>query len=706
LKIETKRDGDIAVLLLANPPVNALSISAGLVRELGEALAQAVADPTVRAIVIAGAGRMFSGGADINDFGGDSALLDTVRTLMSDVEASPKPVVAAIHGTALGGGLELALAAHYRLADRKARLGLPEVSLGLLPGGGGTQRLPRLVGFAPAIAMMVGGAPVTAQAAEALGLVDELFDGDPVEAALAFVRRSTGLEIRPTDAIVTPDGGAEALAAARAKLDPNALNTAPAVILDCVEQVLRAPIAQGLAYEAAAFGRLTEAPASLGLRHAFFAERAVARIPGLSKDIQPATIAAAAVIGAGTMGRGIATALLNAGLSVVLIETRQTALDQALSAIGDTLRREVEKGRLSAAAMETRLAGLEGSTELAAVGDADLVIEAVYEDMAVKSEVFQALDRLAKPPAILASNTSFLDIDSLAALTGRPGQVLGLHFFSPANVMRLLEIVRGAKTSPQTLATAVGFARQIGKVGVIAGVCDGFIGNRMLEEYLRQAYFLVEEGATPQQVDAALERWGFAMGPFRMLDLAGQDVAYAVRKRRMAEYPDRPYSTFLDRIVEQGRLGQKTGKGVYDYPDGRKARVDPEIEAMLVDHSRAEGLTRRTIGEDEIVDRCVLALINEGARVLADGIAYRPLDIDVVYLHGYGFPAERGGPMFFADRLGLPEVVTRLRRLSQGRHGWAFQPAPLLSELVARGEAFETPMPVIGVGAAVSSTHH
>jgi 3-hydroxyacyl-CoA dehydrogenase len=688
LTLEVRRDGEIEILRLNNPPVNALSIQAGVVAALGEAFNAAMSDPAVKAVVIAGSGRMFSGGADIKDFDGDPAKLGAYRVLLNRIEQAPKPVIAAIHGMALGGGLELALAAHYRISAPGARLGLPEVKLGVLPGAGGTQRLPRILGCARAIELMVSGAPISSETAAAEGLIDQLAQTDVVDAALAFARENAALAPRPTGLRAMPPGGEAAIAAARAKLNPKALNKAPAFIIDCVEKALEGDIAAGLAFEAERFASLMTSQASRGLRHAFFGERAVSNIPGLAAETKPAPIGSVAVIGAGTMGTGITIAMINADLPAVLIEARPEALERALAKIEETLQRDVAKGRLAEPKAKARLAALKGSTQLQDAGGADLVIEAVFENIAVKQEIFTTLDRIAKPSAILASNTSFLDLDQIAGFTSRPEQVVGLHFFSPANIMRLLEIVRGEKTSPQVLTTALALSKRIGKIGVVAGVCDGFIGNRMFEEYLRQAGFLAEEGASPQQIDAAIEAWGWAMGPFKTLDLAGQDVGHAVRTRRVKEYPDRPYSTFLDRVVAMGRLGQKTGKGVYSYPDGRKPQVDPEIDALLLEHSRREGIERRAISDEEIVERCMLPLINEGARLIEEGIAYRPVDIDIIYLNGYGFPAERGGPMFYADKIGPRELVNRLHKLSEGRQGWAYKPAALLEDLAARSETF------------------
>ena len=432
------------------------------------------------------------------------------------------------------------------------------------------------------------------------------------------------------------------------------------------------------------------AGASPGLRHALLGETRVTEIPGLPCDTPLLAIDTVAIVGGGLMGTGIAIAMLNAGLPVTLIEARPEALGKAQASITATIGRNADKGRISREEATRRIGMLTLSGAIADAAGADLVVEAVFEEMAVKEGVFRALDAIAKPGAILASNTSMLDLDIIAGFTGRPDKVVGLHFFSPANIMRLLEIVRGKATAPAVLATALALAKRIGKTGVIAGNCDGFIGNRMFEEYLRQAYFLAEEGALPQQIDAALEQWGMAMGPYRTLDLAGQDVAWSVRKRRAVDQPDRPYSRFLDRICEQGRFGQKTGAGVYRYGDGRTPEIDPAIETLLLAHSAALGIERRAIADREIVDRCLLAMINEGAHVVAEGMAYRPIDIDMVFLKGYGFPAERGGPMFHADRIGLPALLDRLRELAKGRHGWAFEPAPLIVDLAAKGESLDS----------------
>jgi 3-hydroxyacyl-CoA dehydrogenase len=683
MAIKRSTEQGVAVIRIAHPPMNVLSIGDGVVPALMEAIEAALAEPGLHAIVLAGDGRLFCAGADIKDFDGDPGATNVVRTLMDQVEGAPKPVVAAIHGMALGGGLELALASHYRIAQAGTKLAFPEVTLGILPGAGGTQRTPRLIAPARAIAMMTDGKPVDAAAS---GLVDRVVEGDPVAAALAFLAEKTRPP-RPTGAMPAQPGLDEAVNAARARLRPHALNPAPAAILDCVALAGR-DLRPALDVEAESFRTLAKTEASLGLRHAFFGQRRVAQIPDLPADVMPHDIRAVTVVGGGLMGTGIATALLAAGLPVTLIEPQEAARTRARAGIAKTIARDVEKGRLSAAKGEERLARLRMADAVEAAAGADLVIEAVFEDMGVKETVFRTLDSVAGPDTILASNTSTLDLDAIAAFSSRPERVVGLHFFSPANIMKLLEIVRGARTAPEVLATAMAFAKRIGKVGVVAGVCDGFIGNRIFEEYLRQAYVLAEEGALSQQIDAALEAWGMAMGPFRTMDLAGQDIGWSIRKRRAVEHPDRPYSGFPDRVCELGRFGQKVGKGIYLYPDGRTAQIDPEIDALLLAYSAEKGITRRAITDEEIVERCVLAMVNEGARIVGEGIAYRPVDVDIIYLNGYGFPAERGGPMFHADRIGLPQVLARIEQFAAGRGSWAWEPAPLLRELAGRGGHF------------------
>jgi 3-hydroxyacyl-CoA dehydrogenase len=684
MNIFARRNGAILHLQFSNPPVNALSVGTGLVHALRQAVASASEDADIDAIVLSGVDGRFSAGADIRDFDDRPEQVEFLRDLFNTVERSPKPVIAAIEGLCMGGGLELAVAAHYRVASATARFAFPEISLGLLPGGGGTQRTPRLTGAARALDLILSGKPVPAARALEIGLIDYLVDGDPVAEAHRLIEAGLVKAPRRTADNPPPSDVGPAVEAARLK---SPLSLAAQRAIDCVEAVGAVPFDEGLVIEADRFGELLLSEPSIALRHGFFGRRAVARIPGGAKaDVQ--RIGSVVVVGGGLMGTGIATALLDAGLKVTLVEPREESRAGARKAIEQTSRRNVEKGRVSAETAARRMAALSICGELEDAGQADLFLEAVFENMDVKREVFTAMDRLAPPHAILASNTSTLDLDVIAGFTARPDRVVGLHFFSPANIMRLLEIVRGARTSPETLASAMAFAKQINKVGVVAGVCDGFIGNRIFEEYLRQAWFLLEEGALPQQIDSALEAFGMAMGPCRVMDLAGQDIGWNIRKRRAVEQPDRPYSQVPDRICELGRFGQKTGAGFYLYPDGRTPQVDPDIETLIIAESARIGLARRAIGDAEIVERCIYAMVNEGARIVAEGIAYRPVDIDVIYLDGYGFSAERGGPMFHADRQGLPEVLGSIRRFAAGRHGWAWEPAPLLVDLVKRGSSF------------------
>ncbi|MEQ1717826.1 MAG: 3-hydroxyacyl-CoA dehydrogenase NAD-binding domain-containing protein, partial [Hyphomicrobium sp.] len=515
-----------------------------------------------------------------------------------------------------------------------------------------------------------------------------------IPGAIAFVQTgikgTTALTPRPTSLRSLDPAAIDTVRQAQGQKRKRSLNRAPGCILQCVEAAATGNFADGLVIEARLFSELLASEASQGLRHAFFGQRQVAIIPGMPESIKPQSIAKTAVAGAGLMGTGIALTLLNAGLPVTLVEPRTEALDKAGASIAASLKRDVEKGRITLDTATARFAALECASDLAATASADLIIEAVFEDINVKRQVFAALDAAAKPSAILASNTSTLPLDVIAGFTKRPGQVVGLHFFSPANIMRLVEIVRGAETELQVLATAMEFVKRLGKVGVVAGVCDGFIGNRIFEEYLRQVYQLLEEGALPQQIDTALENWGMAMGPLRTMDLAGQDIGWSIRQRRAAEQPGRPYSKLPDLVCELGRFGQKTGKGFYLYRDGRTAETDPDIDALVIGHSADIGMTRRSISDDEIVSRTVLAMVNEGARILAEGIAYRAVDIDMIYLNGYGFPAERGGPMFYADRLGLQNVLKTIEGYAQGSNGWSWEPAPLLVALAKSKSHFGT----------------
>ncbi|MGC9236833.1 MAG: 3-hydroxyacyl-CoA dehydrogenase NAD-binding domain-containing protein [Thiomonas sp.] len=692
-RVIAARLGDIAVLTLDNPPVNGFGWAQR--RLLVEAIDAAAADPSVVGIVVTGAGALFSGGADIREFGKPEAMASPhLLDVIAVAEGCAKPVVAAINGTCMGGALEFALGCHGRVALGSARVALPEVKLGLLPGAGGTQRLPRAVGLEQAMNMIVSGEPVPASRLAHTALFDAVVEDDVVGAAAEVARRLAASE-QPTpkvrDRTVDP-ADAEAFVQFTRQTVQARYPHEPAR-LQCVEAVAGALRAfeDGMAQERKLFAMLMASPESRALRHAFFAERAASKIADVPPNTPTRRIARVGVIGAGTMGGGISMAFLNAGLPVVLVEAKQDALDRGVATIRKNYDNSAQKGRLRPEQVEQRMALLQPTLDFARLADCDLVIEAVFESMEVKREVFQRLDAIAKPGAILASNTSTLDLDALAACTGRAQDVVGLHFFSPAHVMRLLEVVRGKATANDVLATVMQLAKTIGKVAVVSGVCDGFIGNRMLEHYGRMATFLVEEGASPQQVDRALEAWGMAMGPFRMGDLAGNDIGWAIRKRRYVEKPNVPYSRLADRLCEQGRFGQKTGKGWYRYAAGnRTALPDPEVDALIADYRREIGVTPRTIDDAEIVDRCIYALVNEGARLLAEGIAQRASDIDMVYLAGYGFPAWRGGPMRYADEVGLFMVARRMRQFAAQPGGDAafWQPAPLLAELAAQGKTF------------------
>ena len=664
--IKTSYSNSIAIINFQNPPVNSLSVGSGFVDALGHEIAAALANPSCEAVIMKALGKFFSAGADINDFDIRPDAGERMRWLTSDlIESANKPIVMAMHGLALGGGLELALAGHYRICTPDAKFGLPEVRLGLLPGGGGTQRLPRLIGAECALEMMLSGKEINASSALAKGLVDRIAHHDLPTEALAFATQVVGRKPRRSCEITITGGETGSIEKARRRL-PSPLRQAPSFIVDCVEAALALPFSDGMRLEMNLFEALRTSEASRGLRHVFFGQREVRRVPGLQSGQAVDPIDATAVVGGGLMGTGIAKVLINAGLRVNLIEPSCEAREKALRRIRETLDRDIQKGRVTAESAADQLGLISVGGDMASLAQADLVIEAVFEDIDVKRKVFGDIDEIAKPSAILASNTSTLNLDTIASFTSRPDRVVGLHFFSPAHVMKLVEVVRGVQTSSTTLASALAFVKTIGKIGVVSGVCDGFIGNRLFEEYLRQAYFLLEEGALPEQIDSALERFGMAMGPFKVMDLAGQDIGWNIRQRRANEDPHRPYSKIPDIICEMGRLGQKTGSGFYKYPDGRTAQIDPFVSALIVDHSRNIGTARRTIEDDEIVERCILALINEGARVLAEGIAYRPVDIDIVYVSGYGFPAERGGPMFYADRLGLRNVLQLIRSMEKG----------------------------------------
>lgn len=681
--------GDVAVLRLANPPVNGLgdTIRTGL----AAGLATARDDAAIRAVVIVGDGKGFCGGADLRQFGTPAAAVEpSVPQLFEQIKGVGKPLVAAIHGFALGGGLELALVCNYRIAQQGARIGLPEVNVGLLPGAGGTQRLPRLIGSAAALPLIQNGTAVSAARAAELGIVDECVAGDVLAAALEFLatRVPAGTVPPVIDERPPADSAGVDFAAARAKVRPSTRNgKAQLAAIDAVEAATRLPIAEGLAAERASFTQLVTSPEALALRHVFFAEKQAGKIAGVDPSVTPRRIERVAIIGAGTMGSGIAMAFANGGFPVDLIEQNAEALDRGVATIRRNYEATAAKGRITAEQVEQRTALIRASLQLDPVAQADLVIEAVFEEMAVKKEVFAGIDALAKPGAILASNTSRLDIDEIARSTSRPADVIGLHFFSPANVMKLLEVVRGAATADDVILTSLTVAQQIAKVPVVSKVCEGFIGNRMLTPYRRQAEFLLEEGATPEQVDGALQRFGLAMGPFAMSDLAGLDIGWASRKRLE---PTRPkhlrYSRVADVLCEAGRFGQKTGAGYYRYDDGSRTPIpDAYVADVIRRCAAADGTQQRQITDDEIIDRCILALVNEGARILGEGIAQRASDIDVVYVNGYGFPAFRGGPMYYAEQLGLAEVLDRIRGYEQV-HGEYWTPAPLLVRLVAESK--------------------
>ncbi|MBV8605444.1 MAG: enoyl-CoA hydratase/isomerase family protein [Pelomonas sp.] len=686
--------GAVAVITLDNPPVNGLGLATR--RAVADGVARAEADAAVAAIVLTGAGKAFSGGADIKEFGSPKALAEpNLLSLISLVEQCSKPVVAAIHTVCMGGGLEISLGCHYRVAQKGTKVALPEVKLGLLPGAGGTQRLPRALGVEPALNMIVSGEAVPAEMlamAPGQKLFDRIVDADVVDAAVAFANEVAS--VRPLPKVrdlkarhPNPDAYfqfARNMVGAQAKNFP-----APLRALEAVAGAVRKPFEEGLRAEREGFAHLMLTPESKALRHAFFGERAAGKIADVPEDTPRRQIARVGVIGAGTMGGGIAMNFLNAGLPVTILETRQDALDRGLATIRGNYEAQVKKGKLKPEKLAERMALLTPTLDYAGLGDADLIIEAVFEDLGVKEQVFRRLDEVARPGAILASNTSTLDIDRIAAFTQRPGDVLGLHFFSPANVMKLLEVVRGAATAKDVLATCMDLAKKIRKTAVVSGVCDGFIGNRMIEHYFRQAGFLLDEGASPELIDQALETFGFPMGPFRMSDLAGNDIGWAIRKRRYFEKPDMKYSKSADKLCELGRFGQKTGAGWYDYQPGKRDALPSKVVAdMLEAHRASLGIAPREIDADEIVHRLVFALVNEGARLLDEGIAQRASDVDMVYLTGYGFPLWRGGPMCYADTYGLFNVVQTMRRFARNPNDDAafWQPAPLLERLLAEGK--------------------
>jgi 3-hydroxyacyl-CoA dehydrogenase len=692
MPVQLERRGDLAVLRIDNPPVNAISaaVRAGIV----EQLARAAADRVIRGVVIACAGRTFMAGADITEFGKPPTpplLPDVLRAL----DELGKPLVAAIHGTALGGGFEVALACHYRVADASARVGLPEVKLGLMPGAGGTQRLPRLVGLERAMDMILSGEPIAATAAHAAGAIDRIVDG--VDMAVAFLREriEAGVpHVRVRDRAIEATPSAAFFSDARARVAKEKRHLfAPQRIVDALEAAATLPFDAGLARERELFLACLAHPQSHALRHVFFAERQVGKVPGLGAEVKPREVRRVAVIGAGTMGGGIAMSFANAGVPIVVLERSRDALDRGMAMIRRNYEASVAKGRLSAPDMTARLNLIAPTLSYEDLRDADLIIEAVFETLDVKKEVFASLEQVAKPGALLATNTSYLSIDAIAGATSRPPDVLGMHFFSPANVMRLVELVRGAATAPDTLLTALDVTRRIRKIGVVAGNCFGFIGNRMLAAYAREAQLLLLEGATPEQVDRALVEFGMPMGIFQVADLAGLDVGYRSRKDRDPASYDTRATRVADRLVEMGRHGQKTRAGWYDYAeDDRTPRASASVAEVIEEVSRAEGIPRGGVDSAQIVERCFLPMANVGCEILEEGIAYRAGDIDIVYLNGYGFPAWRGGPMYWAEHeVGLARMLETVRRLSSSRSGerW-LKPSRLLERLVAEGCGFES----------------
>ncbi|MCE4537009.1 3-hydroxyacyl-CoA dehydrogenase NAD-binding domain-containing protein [Pelomonas sp. P7] len=688
--------GRVAVITLDNPPVNGLGLATRAAAAAG--VERAENDPAVTAVVLTGAGKAFSGGADIKEFGSPKALAEpNLLSLIGVVENCSKPVVAAIHSVCMGGGLELALGCHYRVAAPGAKIALPEVKLGLLPGAGGTQRLPRALGVEPALNMIVSGEPVESQLlAQVPGqkLFDRIVEGDLMDGALKFAEEVS--EKRPLPKVRDlkarhPDAQAYFQFARNMVRGMSKNFPAPLRCLEAVAGAVTMKFEDGLRAEREGFAALMMTPESKALRHAFFAERAASKIADVPEDTPLRDIKKVGVIGAGTMGGGISMNFLNAGLPVTILETKQEALDRGVATIRKNYEAQVKKGKLKEDKYAQRMALLSTTLSYDDLKDCDLIIEAVFEEIGVKEAVFKQLDAIAKPGAILASNTSTLDVDKIASFTARPQDVVGMHFFSPANVMKLLEVVRGKATAKDVLSTVMAIGKKIRKTAVVSGVCDGFIGNRMIEQYSRQAGFLLDEGCSPQQVDKAVEKFGFAMGPFRMGDLAGNDIGWAIRKRRYVEKPHMKYSASADRLCELGRYGQKTGAGWYDYQPGKRDAIpSPVVAEMLAKHREAIGAKTRDISDEEIVHRLVFALVNEAAHLLEEGIAQRASDVDMVYLTGYGFPLWRGGPMCYADTVGLFNVVQAMKRFAKNPMDDAafWTPAPLLARLVAEGKSF------------------
>jgi 3-hydroxyacyl-CoA dehydrogenase len=693
--VKYSHDGEILIITIDNPPVNALS--PGVPEGIAAGIKMANAGESVKAVVVIGSGRTFIAGADIKEFGkitsGEKRREIGLNPILEKIEDSAKPVVMAIHGTAFGGGLETAMSGHYRVAVASAQVGQPEVKLGLIPGAGGTQRLPRLAGVERAVQMCVDGNPIKAPEAHALGIVDRIIEGDLLEGAVAFAREIANQPAPKTrerkEKLGDASANANVFAAARENTARKYRNMlAPAAAIEAVEAATLMSFADGLLEEQKLFTECLFSDQSKALIHVFFGEREVAKIPDISRDTPVLPVANVAIVGAGTMGGGIAMAFLNAGIPVLLKETDQAALDRGLATIQKNYANSVKRGRFKQQYVDERLAMLTPTLSFDGFNAVDMVIEAVFEGMALKKEVFTELDRVCRPGAILASNTSTLSIDEIASATSRPEFVIGTHFFSPANVMRLLEIVRGQATSHVVINTCMQLSKKIGKVGVLVGNCRGFVGNRMFGPYRREAQFLVEEGANVEAVDRALYDYGMAMGPLATGDLAGLDVGWRIRKEYAhLEKPGVRQPIAEDRLCEMGRYGQKTGAGWYKYDENRRALPDPEVAAMVKQWSIEAGIPQREISAEEIVDRCLYALVNEGARILEEGFALRAVDIDIVYLNGYGYPAYRGGPMWYADQVGLKKVYTRICEF-ESQLGELWEPAPLLKQLAEAGKTF------------------
>jgi len=693
--VQFTQQGEIAVVTINNPPVNALS--PGVPEGIAKAIEQIDKDDSVKAAVIIGGGKTFVSGADIKEFGkvtsGQKSRGEGFKPLLLRIEDCRKPVVMAIHGNAFGGGLELAMAGHYRVAVRGAQVGQPEVKLGLIPGAAGTQRLPRLVGVAKAVEMCVGGNPVKAEDALPAGIIDRLIEGDLLTGAVAFAREIAGVPMRKTrernEKLGSPEQNAPIFTAAReiARKKQRGM-IAPLAAVDGIAAATKLPFEQGVEEEQKLFTKCLFSDQSKALIHVFFGEREVAKIPDVPKETPAIPVIRAAIVGAGTMGGGIAMVFANAGIPVLLKETDQAALDRGLANIQNNYANSVKRGRFTQQFVDERLKLIEPTLTYSDFAEADLVIEAVFEGMAVKKEVFGELDRVCKPGAILATNTSTLNIDEIASSTARLQSVVGTHFFSPANVMRLLEIVRGKATSKEVLATCMQLSKKIGKIGVLVGNCTGFVGNRMFHPYRREAQFLVEEGAGIEAVDAALYEFGMAMGPLATADLAGLDIGWRIRKEhRHLQKAGIRQPIAEDRLCEMGRFGQKTGAGWYKYDQNRRAIPDPEVTALVRQWAASANIPQREISPGEIVERCIFALVNEGARILEQGYALRAVDIDIIYLNGYGFPAHRGGPMWYADTVGLKKVYQRICEF-QKQHGELWTPAPLLQRLAEQNRTF------------------